>query len=239
MRPRHSLISNLFSLLFALHPHLPHLSSASTMSASSLHSFLDSVFHLSHHGTDVGTELRAGLTSFVSSSYLLLLIPHLFLNSNPLSSPSPLHVTCAVGLTSAAATLLSALLTNYPLVLTPGLGLTALYTTALASSPSPHLPAASTLFAAVLLVLLSALPVHRIARALIPDPAQGGRYVGAWFARGPHWPHRCWPRAAPHVEPPLTHPCPFGMDTGAGAWRAVDGGATVALEGTGGRCCGG
>ena len=51
----------------------------------SLTSLLDSVFRLSAHGTDVGTELRAGLTTFVSSSYLLLLIPHLFLQAHPAS----------------------------------------------------------------------------------------------------------------------------------------------------------
>ena len=145
-------------------------------------SSLDRLFKLSEHGTDVTTELRAGLLSFVSCSYLLFVIPNVLASHLP-PSTSPAEaalfssrVCTGVALTCAAATALSAVLTNYPITLTPGLGV-ATYLCSLLRSSSPaafesswrHVLTCSAV-ASCFLLLLTGLPLHRISRHLLPAP---------------------------------------------------------------------
>ena len=145
-------------------------------------SALDRCFKLSEHGTDVTTELRAGLLSFVSCSYLLFVIPHLLTSHLPPSASSAdaalfsFRVCTGVALTCALATALSAVLTNYPITLTPGLGVATYFCSllrsstpaALALSWSHALTCSAT--AACFLLLLACLPLHRISRHLLPAP---------------------------------------------------------------------
>ena len=145
----------------------------------SLLSRVDDFFRLDEHNTSIGAELRAGLIAFLSCSYLLLLIPHML--SAHLLVSLPAHALralawqtcCGVAIASSLGTLLCALLTNWPILLTPGLGLTAYFTSLLLTPPSV---AASSLTHALtcsfvsgaLLLLLSLLPLHLITRAVIP-----------------------------------------------------------------------
>jgi AGZA family xanthine/uracil permease-like MFS transporter len=140
---------------------------------------VDDFFHLDEHNTSIGAELRAGLVAFLSCSYLLLLIPHMV--SAHLLVSMPAHALrallwqtcCGVAIASSLGTLLCALLTNFPIILTPGLGLTAYFTSLLLMPSPPASPslthALTCLFVSgVMLLLLSLLPLHLITRAVIP-----------------------------------------------------------------------
>ena len=162
--------------------------------SATVSSWLDRWFKLSEHGTNVTTELRAGLLSFVSCSYLLFVIPHLLASHLPPSTSSSdaalfaFQACTGVALTSAAATGLSAVLTNYPITLTPGLGI-ATYLTSLLRSSSPtafdtawrHALTCSAL-AATLLLLLACLPLHRLSRHLLPPPIKLAAMCGLGVA---------------------------------------------------------
>lgn len=140
-------------------------------------------FELDQRGTTVAVELRAGLVSFLSCSYVLLLIPHLLMTRLPESLPADAvqrltqRLASGVALSSAIATLFSGLLTNHPLILLPGLGVSAAFTSALPLSSSLSVSASSSLshplscaaVSGLLLALLSFLSVDRLARVLIPD----------------------------------------------------------------------
>ncbi|OOB80398.1 MAG: guanine permease [Epulopiscium sp. Nuni2H_MBin003] len=80
-------------------------------------------FKLKEHGTDVKTEVIAGITSFMTMAYILAI------------NPSILSVTgmdagalfTATALAAAIGTLCMAFLANYPFVLAPGMGLNAYF----------------------------------------------------------------------------------------------------------------
>ena len=138
--------------------------------------WLDGAFELSQRGTDVGTEMRAGTVAFLSSSYLLLLVPQLLsASSSPSSSAS--RWCGGVALSSAVGCALSGWLTNFPVVLAPGLGLTTFFAAAVAVS-GVELGLSCAFVAAALLVVVSFLSVDRLTRWLIPRSVKVGAMAG-------------------------------------------------------------
>src|SRR5947209_16825019 len=85
---------------------------------------LQRLFQLDQHRTNVGRELQAGLTTFAAMAYILAVNPSI-LKETGMNQPALVTVTA---LTAAVATLLMALLTNYPIALAPGMGINAFFT---------------------------------------------------------------------------------------------------------------
>jgi AGZA family xanthine/uracil permease-like MFS transporter len=81
-------------------------------------------FRLEEHGTTVGREAQAGLTTFAAMAYILAVNPSILANTG-MDKGALVTVTA---LTAAVATALMALLTNYPLALAPGMGINAFFT---------------------------------------------------------------------------------------------------------------
>ena len=84
---------------------------------------LEKFFKLSENGTDIRTEIVAGITTFMTMAYILAV------NPNVLSATGMDHgaVFTATALASLIGTLLMALLANYPFALAPGMGLNAYF----------------------------------------------------------------------------------------------------------------
>ena len=84
---------------------------------------LEKFFKLSENGTDVRTEIVAGITTFMTMAYILAV------NPNVLTATGMDHggVFTATELASLIGTLLMALLANYPFALAPGMGLNAYF----------------------------------------------------------------------------------------------------------------
>ncbi len=84
---------------------------------------LEKFFKLSENGTDVRTEIIAGITTFMTMAYILAV------NPNVLSATGMDHgaVFTATALASLIGTLLMALFANYPFALAPGMGLNAYF----------------------------------------------------------------------------------------------------------------
>ena len=80
-------------------------------------------FQLSERGTTVGRELAAGLTTFAALAYILAVNPAILANAG-MDRAALVTVTA---LSAAAATVLMALLTNYPIALAPGMGINAFF----------------------------------------------------------------------------------------------------------------
>ena len=85
--------------------------------------FLEKVFHLSEHHTDVKTEIIAGITTFMTMAYILAVNPNI-LSATGMDRGA---VFTATALASLVATLLMAAFANYPFVLAPGMGLNAYF----------------------------------------------------------------------------------------------------------------
>ena len=84
---------------------------------------LERLFALKKSGTSVRRELVAGLTNFMTISYIIFVQPSLLAIAG-MDYGAVLVATCV---SSAIATFFMAFLTNYPVVLAPGMGLNAYF----------------------------------------------------------------------------------------------------------------
>ena len=83
---------------------------------------LEKLFHLEEHGTNVRTEVIAGITTFLAMAYILAVNPSIL---GTVMDQSGVFV--ATALASAIATFVMAFLANYPIALSAGLGLNAYF----------------------------------------------------------------------------------------------------------------
>lgn len=83
---------------------------------------LERLFQLKERGTDVKTEVVAGLTTFLAMAYILAVNPSILGNVMDANG-----VFVATALASALATFLMAFIANYPIALSAGLGLNAYF----------------------------------------------------------------------------------------------------------------
>jgi AGZA family xanthine/uracil permease-like MFS transporter len=88
----------------------------------------DSYFKLTERGTNIGTEARAGITTFLVMAYIIFLNPAILSNMIPEGPDRVAFVTAAAAATALLAGLLTivmGLAANYPIALAAGLGLNA------------------------------------------------------------------------------------------------------------------
>lgn len=88
-----------------------------------MEALFEKLFHLKEKGTTVGTEVIAGLTTFVTVAYILAVNPSV-MSAAGMDSGA---VFTATSIVCFLGTLVMALLTNYPFVLGPSLGLNAYF----------------------------------------------------------------------------------------------------------------
>ena len=82
-----------------------------------------SLFKIRETGSTVGTEILAGITTFVTMSYIIFVNPNI-LSQTGMDFNALVVVTC---LASALGTFLMAAFANYPIALAPGMGLNAFF----------------------------------------------------------------------------------------------------------------
>src|SRR5579859_893843 len=85
---------------------------------------LERLFQLRAHGTSVRTEVFAGLTTFLTTAYIVVVNPAILGEAGmPVAA-----VAAATCLAAAFGSILMGLLSNYPLALAPGMGMNAYFT---------------------------------------------------------------------------------------------------------------
>jgi AGZA family xanthine/uracil permease-like MFS transporter len=84
---------------------------------------LEKLFKLQENGTNVRTELVAGLTTFLTMAYIIFVNPSI-LGSAGMPKESVFVATCIV---SALGSAVMALYANYPIAMAPGMGLNAYF----------------------------------------------------------------------------------------------------------------
>ena len=88
-----------------------------------------SFFQFDRLGSTYRTEIVAGVTTFMTLAYTLVVTPSILSNAIFLQQPGDLfdELVMATAVVSAIATLLISLWTNYPFALAPGMGLNSLF----------------------------------------------------------------------------------------------------------------
>ena len=93
-------------------------------SGDGLGASIDRYFEISARGSTFATEIRAGVTTFLTMGYILFINPQIL----SLAGMPEADVAIATALGAAIATIIMGLYANYPFVLAPGMGLNAYFT---------------------------------------------------------------------------------------------------------------
>ncbi len=127
---------------------------------------LEKLFHLKEHGTNVKTEIVAGITTFMTVAYILAVNPNI-LSASGMDRGA---VFTATALASLVGTLLMALFSNYPFVLIPGMGLNAYfaYTVVLSMGYTWQEALAAVFVEGIIFILLSLTKVREAIFNAIP-----------------------------------------------------------------------
>src|SRR6266705_5332663 len=120
------------------------------------------ISNLTENGTDVRTELVAGVTTFLTMVYIVFVNPQILANAG-MDKGAVFVATC---LASAVCTLVMGLYANYPIALAPGMGLNAFFAfTVVLSLKYTWQQALAAVFCSGVLFLL--ISVFRICEYLI------------------------------------------------------------------------
>ena len=84
---------------------------------------IEKLFKLQEHGSNVRTELVAGLTTFLTMAYIVFVNPSILADAG-MPRDSVFVATCLI---AALGTLIMGLYANYPIALAPGMGLNAYF----------------------------------------------------------------------------------------------------------------
>ncbi|GMO34849.1 MAG: NCS2 family permease [Termitinemataceae bacterium] len=129
---------------------------------------METFFKLKDHGTTVGREFIAGLTTFLTMAYILAVNPGMLGSIG--NGMTPGAVFTATVIASATATLFMAFFANLPIALAPGMGLNAFftYTVVFGMGYSWQVALAAVFCEGILFLLLSLFNVREAIVKAIP-----------------------------------------------------------------------
>src|SRR6266566_3592821 len=129
-------------------------------------SFFERTFKLAQHRTDVRTELVAGLTTFLTMVYIVLVNPAILGNAG-MDKGAVFVATCVA---AAVSSLAMGLYANYPIALAPGMGLNAFFafTIVLAHKYTWQQGLAAVFCSGVLFLLISIFRIREYVINAIP-----------------------------------------------------------------------
>jgi AGZA family xanthine/uracil permease-like MFS transporter len=137
---------------------------------------MEKLFKLKDHKTDFKTEVLAGLTTFLTMAYILIVNP-LILSDAGMDFGA---LFTATALSSAIATLVMAFFANLPFALAPGMGLNAFfaYTVVLGMGYSWQFALTAVFLEGIIFILLTILNVREAIINCIPSNVKKAISVG-------------------------------------------------------------
>jgi len=139
-------------------------------------SFLERTFKLNEHKTNVKTEVIAGITTFMTMAYILIVNP-LILSDAGMNFDA---VFTATALSAIVATLVMAFYANLPFVLAPGMGLNAFfaYTVVLQMGYSWQFALTAVFLEGIIFIILSFFNIREAIIDSIPMNLKNAVSVG-------------------------------------------------------------
>ena len=133
-------------------------------------------FKLKENGTDVKTEVIAGLTTFMTMAYILAVNPNIL----SVAGMDKQALLIATALAAFVGTVLMALLANYPFALAPGLGLNAYFAYTVCGTMGYHLTIAlaAVFVEGIIFIILSVTSVREAIFNAIPMTLKSAVSVG-------------------------------------------------------------
>ena len=137
---------------------------------------LEKLFKLNANGTDVKTEILAGITTFMTMAYILAVNPSI-LSATGMDSGA---IFTATALAALIGTLLMAVCANYPFALAPGMGLNAYfaYTVVLGMGYKWEVALTAVFVEGIIFIVLSLTNVREAIFNAIPKNLKAAVSVG-------------------------------------------------------------
>jgi adenine/guanine/hypoxanthine permease len=137
---------------------------------------MERLFHLQASGSDVATELRAGVATFLTMAYIIVVNPTILAEGGmPFAG-----VLFATVLVSAASSILMGLVANLPFAVAPGMGINAFFTFSIVLGMGvPWQTALGAVFlSGIVFLLLSIFRVRELIVRAIPPAVRYGVAAG-------------------------------------------------------------
>lgn len=137
---------------------------------------LEKLFKLQENGTDVKTEILAGITTFMTMAYILAVNPSILAAAGMDQGA----VFTATALAALIGTLLMAVFANYPFALAPGMGLNAYfaYTVVLGMGYTWQVALTAVFVEGIIFIILSLTSVREAIFNAIPQNLKAAVSVG-------------------------------------------------------------
>lgn len=141
---------------------------------------MERFFRLKEHGTNVRTEIMAGLTTFMTMAYILAVNPIIL-------TPAGLDWTAVFLATALAAgifTIAMGLFVNFPVALAPGMGLNAYFASVIiasAATDTPITPAmglTAVFISGIIFIILTLTQIRQMLLTAVPDSLKHAITVG-------------------------------------------------------------
>lgn len=131
-------------------------------------------FRLEEHGTKIQTEIIAGLTTFLTMAYIIVVNPVILSSAGvPFN-----QVFMATILSAIVGTGWMALCANYPIAIAPGLGMNAYFVTVVASGVDYRVAFSSVFLAGIIFLLLSFTSLREKLIIAIPETLKSAITAG-------------------------------------------------------------
>lgn len=136
---------------------------------------MENFFKLKESGTDVGTETLAGLTTFLTMAYIVVVNPAILSAAGvPFN-----QVFIATVVSAVVGTLIMAFWANYPIAIAPGMGMNAYFVSVVATQGITYQAVfGAVLLAGILFLLLTFTSLRELLIRSIPAPLKFGITAG-------------------------------------------------------------
>lgn len=129
---------------------------------------LERLFRLRDNGTTIGTEVRAGVTTFMAMAYIIFTNPAI-LAAGGVPFSGAVVATC---IAAGVVTIMMGLATNYPMCLAAGMGLNAIvaFNIVLGMGKSWQIAMGVVVLEGLIVLILSAMTIRQAVMDAIPNP---------------------------------------------------------------------
>lgn len=136
---------------------------------------LNQFFKLTEAGTNIRTELLAGMTTFLTMAYIVVVNPAVLSAAGvPFN-----QVFIATVVSAVVGTLIMALWANYPIAIAPGMGMNAYFVTVVTTQGISYQAVfGAVLFAGIIFLLLTFTTLRELLIKAIPAPLKFGITAG-------------------------------------------------------------
>ncbi|MCR8643017.1 NCS2 family permease [Paenibacillus sp. N1-5-1-14] len=143
---------------------------------------MDRFFKLKENGTNIRTEIMAGITTFMAMAYILAVNPNVLTAFRSGATGGDWNqVFLATAIAAGVMTIIMGLLVNFPVALAPGMGLNAYFAAVILSSQGKftfEMALTAVFISGIIFILLTVTKVRQLMIVAVPDALKHAITVG-------------------------------------------------------------